>query len=296
MPAHPSAVLGTAVHAIIAKYLREGYFDFVTDERAASIALVALDHAPQPLTAGMLVEQHFVIDDYHGYKDVYLPGTDPWVIDWKTTAGFGWAKDADALAIDIQACIYAYHAMQHCHTNHCHIRWCYLRTKGKPQAMPIDVQLAREQIAPTMRRIADSAQLIALARNVPTLDLPPYIAGCRAFGGCPYRSLCNLTPEEEMGAMMTQSIDDFKAQLMGQLTGQQQPQPQPQPQAAPWAQPQPQPQPQPQAPPQPQTQAAPWAQPQPQTQAAGTSGRTMGASAGASGRTTSAIRLVGRTR
>ncbi len=219
-PSGPSAELGIQVHAVLEAWLRNGT-PINTMTRAGQIVMSGLHLLPAPQTPGMRIEEEFRIEigghRFVGYKDVeFLQRVPPLVEDHKTTKDFRWAKTADDLRENVQACLYAVDAMHRAGANECDLQWTYFRTT-KEGAHPVRLRVTREQITPRLERICRSADemTLLLASGCRAQDVTPNASACEAFGGCEYQQLCNLTPEERIRAIMTQqqAHNDLLARL-----------------------------------------------------------------------------------
>ena len=126
-PASPQQAFGTEMHALAERYLRDGVPIDLTSQ--AGLALMAGSHLlPRPGALDMYVEAHFALDlgghEIHGFKDVELPGL---VIDHKSTSDLAWSPSPEELAINVQACLYAYDNMLTYGGSTCDLRWVYYR-------------------------------------------------------------------------------------------------------------------------------------------------------------------------
>jgi RecB family exonuclease len=237
-PSNQYAVFGLAVHGQIERYLKTGTpFDLTTDEGEAAMA--GIHYLPQPGTEGMTVEGQFVLTGWGhkflGYKDVQvnrivgsgpLPGrapiTDqidpnkgkmiPLVIDHKTTGNFKWAKTADELKKNIQAVVYATHAMVGTGAEACDLRWIYYKRSRPFQAKAVDVRVTRGDLESPLIDIKGLADSMAGIKNsgYRALDLPPNPGACGSYGGCPYVRHCDLSPTEKVFALMSQADLDAR--------------------------------------------------------------------------------------
>lgn len=213
-------------------YLRDGRpFDFtrVTPGYegqpgiSAEIASSGLAHLPEPKWRGLEVQKHFVIQSpsklgfgYQGYLDVWLPyggmpgveGEGPVVADFKTTKSIRkWALKEDGLRVDVQSQLYAVWAILETKSKLITLDWLYLQTEGTRTALPTIVQVTTDEVAEQFKKIeADAKELFAIAKAAPkgegderlnyALTLPPNPEACDNYGGCPFRHICNLSPED----------------------------------------------------------------------------------------------------
>lgn len=215
-PGH-AAELGSAVHGQIEQFLKfRKPLDLLTP--AGQIAATGAHLWPRNVTIEQ-VERPFKISlgavPFRGFVDLDLGAT---IVDHKTTSNFGWAKTPEQLTTDPQAVLYAAHAIEEMGDVPITLRWIYYRTLP-PHRKPAEVREARVTLSilrPTLERIERSGAVMELlaARNVDPLSLPPDVRTCEKYGGCAYRSLCNMTPQEKLEAHMN-NIQDAIAKLAG---------------------------------------------------------------------------------
>lgn len=237
-PGTEASQLGTEVHDELEAYLEQG--KPVGMGLAGQIAMSGLRHLPPPRFPGMSVEAWFHVKIgshrgkrgvgayYRGLKDVEIRkgwrnvGI-PFVSDHKTTKNFMWQKTAQDLTGgvsgvgDTQAGVYAYDTMLKTKASVVDLQWTYMRTTGAPASEPTICQITREQVDRIISELAlTTAEMIRTKDEHPTaVTVVQDPTGCSAFGGCPYQSLCNLTPREKMKALMTQSKKE--ASVLGKL-------------------------------------------------------------------------------
>jgi RecB family exonuclease len=210
-PPHPSAVKGSALHAIAEKYLRDAAQP-ERQEEISALFMEGLPHLPAPRTG--LVEASFSLDldglpfagvmDWFGWSD-HLPGAPHGmiaVLDHKTSKDprrYGMLSKAQHLN-NPQSLIYA-----RVPDRDVLLRWVYYHTSGRPKATAVTVELTRSQIRTGLENI-----VLPLAERVyrirekglrDVLDLSPNPDECDAYGGCPFRARCNLKPSDFLGAM-----------------------------------------------------------------------------------------------
>lgn len=227
LPTRDSAAteLGGAVHKQLERWLRDGTpLDLTTG--AGEIAMSGLHLLPQPKTPGMQIEEWFHLDmmgyRFRGMKDVQILGLPvPLVMDHKTCGDFKWAKTADDLVTNIQAALYAADAMHQTGADACDLQWTYMRTRGARRAEAVRVRVTREQIIPTLNRIAGyAAEMTALLNSgLTAIQIPCNPGACEAFGGCEFKHLCNLSPEERLKAVMSQGTASFLSTLQTRNNG-----------------------------------------------------------------------------
>lgn len=249
VPQAPSAALGSRVHALLELYLGQGIMpDFVVDREAAEVASSGLHLLPQRIE-GMQVERAFRFASkrtgfvYRGFKDLELPpgavmpgltGERPIVLDHKTTSSIDkYAKTPNDLHFDAQAIIYAIDSMTRFERDEVDLAWVYYQTKGARRAHPsfATIEAAHaSRVFDEIERVAEQAA-DALDRKLDVLELAPNPAACNAYGGCPFRHLCNLSPAQAARSRMSNSlIASLRSRVQSQTPP---PAPSPEPEAPP---------------------------------------------------------------
>lgn len=225
-PGNESSRLGGEVHDILEKYLEKGIP--VPPSRAGRIAMSALPHLPPPRFPGMKIEEWFHVKIgsyqgkhgvgayYRGLKDVEIPrgwrNNRPFVSDHKTTKNFMWAKSADDLTGGVsglgnfQAGVYSYATMLDTHRTEVDLQWTYMRTTGPPVSEPTIALINEDQVGRIIEHLETVTEDMIRTRDEheSAATVPQNPKGCNAFGGCPFRSKCNLEPSEIFEAIMNQ--------------------------------------------------------------------------------------------
>jgi len=246
VPAPPNkyAERGLRVHKAAERWLEKGIpVDMDTEE--GKIITPGLKFLPPPGTG--LTEHMFNFATetavYTGLWDLLVLPQKPFdsneipsvsVIDHKTTSDFKWMKKVSDLRTDPQAIIYAVAAgagvFQHYGVNpYIVLNWIYYRANAKkPGArkvtlyvLPDDAREVQQKDTKTvgamswselMEQFADievtAAELLEHRRQGhKAIDLPYNIAGCKAFGGCPYAgNPCRLNFKDVLEGHMKQDI------------------------------------------------------------------------------------------
>lgn len=210
---------------------------------SAEIAATALAYLPSPKTPGLEMQRHFVIPSptringahggvfYQGYIDLYhadsgvFPGFSgfegfgviPGVCDFKSTKDLKWRKKEKDLLIDPQANMYAFRELFEYRKTHgvdapaVDLGWIYMQTQGTRKADRTHVRVYPDHVAAQFEAIDKTGQEVAEARRAGDLgkllplDLPPNPDLCEAYGGCPYRDKCNLSPAQIIDALATKA-------------------------------------------------------------------------------------------
>lgn len=229
-PPHPTAALGSRVHEILELWGREGTAPdlaevFVTldgrKHRPGRIAACGLGEIPRPEEneTEKKIEIDFGWATFVGYIDSYAPGV---VYDYKTTSDFRWAKTEQDLKNDIQAAIYAAYALND--REFVQLHWVYFRTRGAPKTKTVSVSYTKKDLKKNLERIKPIALEILerYKENPSAISLEPNTDQCDAYGGCPYRNNCGLTPTERLKGKMTQQTlrEKMRAKLAAQKAAQ----------------------------------------------------------------------------
>jgi hypothetical protein len=216
-----SQTLGKEVHKVLEDHAKLGT-EIDTTTREGAIAIHALPYLPQQCVA----EGEFKIEGRHkwrGYKDLTSPGA---VWDYKTTSNFKWAKDEEVLRSDAQAMIYAKSEfVAQPDLEEIELNWLYLKTRTPLGAKRVILKVIRQEADEAFQALETLADdIIPILRGAQGLDdeqTRAYILGldynsgeCEKFGGCQFRGLCNLSPEERFRGLMAASTTTLKARLM----------------------------------------------------------------------------------
>jgi hypothetical protein len=238
----PSAALGDAVHKQHERWLTNGTpYDLST--REGTIAMATMHLLPAPGVAR--VEQEVIYDWRAPSGSVYRlggkldghwleqPGPYLVILDHKTTGAIGFRKDTlEKLLAHPQAPIYSTWGFEHGDNGQpvqgslINLRWNYVDVKPKrPLAYPSWHMVDPDQnyramlsvVEPVARRLVERVEQANSERRAgrpfAARHLPMTTSACAAFGGCQFRSRCQLTPSQEFTAHMAQQSNSFLARL-----------------------------------------------------------------------------------
>jgi hypothetical protein len=232
-----ASALGTEVDDTqLQPYLRDDRpLDF--SRPSGYIAAAGLAFLPKPKTMDLEVQKHFVIPSptdarfgFQGYLDLWLPhgGPDapppptpglviPNVRDFKTTGNWKYAKTPKQLETDVQAQLYATWAMWTTGARIVDLDWIYFATKGAYKSRRVHLRVTGDHVAEQFSKINDTAVVMYAARKSVTnpLELKANPSMCEAYGGCPYRDKCNLSPGEVVDAQAAQWARKVETSIMG---------------------------------------------------------------------------------
>lgn len=214
-PQNASAAFGTAVHALLEKYLRDGATpDYSTAH--GYVAASGLEHLPAPNTvrapaAPLSIESRFSFvsprgHTFTGFRDWVEFTIIPTVGDHKTTSDLKWAKSEEELADNTQGVIYAYVTLEETKAPAVNLKWVYYQTRGPRKSHVVRICMTQPEVSSKFDKIDLLATEISdiVKRKVPSKSLPPNPSACEMYGGCPYRHICNLSPQERLSGIMTQ--------------------------------------------------------------------------------------------
>lgn len=205
------AELGTDVQDTqVDPYLRDGrWFDFTRKSGEIAVQLAPL--LPQPKTVA--IRQRFwmpVVPDEYGYMgelDVWHPdsavvpgltGGASLVGDVKTTVDLDWALSDEDLPKDFQAIIYAAHAVLQRNASVIDLVWWYVRTRKPHRVQRSRARMTDVQVMAAFERVDSLGRVVARLKQLgPAPEtMPVNVRTCEAYGGCSYRTICNLSPAQ----------------------------------------------------------------------------------------------------
>lgn len=208
--ASPSAVLGSEVHAQLETYLAGGTLDFTRD--SGYIAASGIEHLPAPIQ--LRLEREFKIEEdglsFIGYIDLETADV---LYDHKSTSSLSWAKTKEDLLYDVQAQVYTRKALIDGKPAPIKLQWTYMQTKGSRKSLPVVCEVSKAHNDAAWEVIKDIGHeieklraegLAAPDKSAYVKSLEPSPGTCEAYGGCPFRGVCNLTVRERTKAFMTQ--------------------------------------------------------------------------------------------
>lgn len=197
----PSLELGNAVHDIAERWLKDGT-PVDTSTEAGAIFAAGVHLLPDPPQGD--VEQWFAFrvggEDFIGKKDLVREGE---VWDHKTTSDLKRATSKD-LRTDTQAGLYAAHELWRQKRDDVELRWVYYRTRKPYKAERVHLRVTRDDVRPTLERAVRVAQTMTQIEElgVRTADLPANATACADFGGCDFKDVCPVPPEQAFAAAM----------------------------------------------------------------------------------------------
>jgi PD-(D/E)XK nuclease superfamily protein len=204
-PGNEDTKLGTEVHAELetAKSV-PGYLPNRLTE-AGAIASEGLPYVSDfTVENGAKPEGAFTFRGRHlwrGFIDLRKPG---YLVDYKTTGDFRWAKTEEELLLDPQAVLYAVYEFLRCpELDVVELMWLYLKKRAPYSAKPVRIRMTREHALRAFAALESYAdEMLATAVAAPgdpalrhryVLTLQPNADHCDAYRGCPHRNRCNLS-------------------------------------------------------------------------------------------------------
>lgn len=198
VPQHPSASLGSQVHASCESFVKgegtdihrlahhhRGLLEELRDDPGTAVEVSFEELLPRPISIKLV-----------GKIDILnLRREPPLVLDWKTLSDQKWAKTEEELASNPQLLTYAKHVTdvlpdaRMVRVGHATIptkvgigRGTYRTTDVTREAV---LAYRHDTFLPIVGQMKETALLEAPA------DVPPTLSACSAFGGCPFRGMCD---------------------------------------------------------------------------------------------------------
>jgi len=199
---------------------------------------------------GHVVNREHIGFGFQGFQDLWLPDSRlmplfpeeldasrcvPMVGDFKTTGDLKWMKTPEKLKTDPQAMLYATEAMFSTGARVVDLVWIYGQTKVARKSKRSWLRVEAAHVAEQYQRLnkialrmwsAKKAADDVLASGGGALEhvlttLPPNPDSCEAFGGCPFRSTCNLSPDQivDAHAAKHEALRGLKENTMANASG-----------------------------------------------------------------------------
>jgi hypothetical protein len=228
--------LGKEMHAWLEHYMRGGTIN--TDTLAGARAFPALRHIPRPEDClEIRIEERGYFDTrrvnasvkpfaFNFFLDLeYQLRSDHrhYVIDYKSTKDFGYAKTVAQLRDDPQGIIYPLSVMHRTGQDRLDATWLYLATPHQDPVKSLPPSVKPVSLTFELRDVERRAEMLLVKagelrnyvrENANPLELRPNTTWCRKFyspikktGGCPYRS--------EIGGPCTHDRPNFGSLLSG---------------------------------------------------------------------------------
>lgn len=213
-PAGEGAISGNRIHKHLERWFKAGVFPSGNDVEARAAVAMAQHLAEQGIQYPQeRVEEPFEIElsgvKWRGVRDlVYQDGDALVVHDHKTTSGLQWAKTKEELKEDVQSVLYARVAFEE--SDVVDLQWCYgTREKNKKKSVQVETtrfNITRDEVEAGMPPIiAAGKRILELYEAKPHPDiLPVNLHICKAFSGCPYWDVCDLSPLQRAQAVIIQ--------------------------------------------------------------------------------------------
>lgn len=210
-PPNQYAERGTAVHKVCEDWILSAKPPDLTT-LYGRIAYPAIKCIPAPRTNGLLPERKvdWTADGvaWNFIKDLEFPGLDTHIWDYKTTSNLMYQKTPDLLVnSDPAGIVYAAHAFELHRAKSVTLEWLYLTASPPHRCLPVIARPAKQHCLERFAWLNSVAKTMIEHRKAGTnwLDLEPGPSYCNAFGGCPHRAACNLSPIDEFRSMLSMS-------------------------------------------------------------------------------------------
>lgn len=218
---HPSAELGTAIHAYLQESVETRYWN--TADPAWPLVAPArkfLQSIPDDAETEGYFELELGPHKFRGYKDVqWLRAGIPCVVDHKSTGSFTHAKEPEDLKRDVQATLYALDAMQRYYQGEpgpVDLVWSYYRTRDAPLTKLTKLRVYHADIEPRINKTLQTANKMQAAIDAGKRagDMTPDWDACHAYGGCPFREHCE---QEEIAKGTGINVNEKRKALLDML-------------------------------------------------------------------------------
>jgi len=222
-PSTPQQAFGTEVHEAV-EFLLNARDVYNGSDRAMSLARLlvqAARDAGYDLSKGKVEQSLEVPSDevpgvtFHGRLDWYSPASfhqDHLIVDWKTRGSLAYAPDAEMLASNPQALLYAWMVT---HETELPVTFCHVNVahRGAPETRVVRVTLDRN--TQTFRDawrglIWDVEDMVKTAAKTVD-DVQANFAACSQYGGCGFAEWCSARPEWPHKEVL--KMDDLQAKL-----------------------------------------------------------------------------------
>jgi PD-(D/E)XK nuclease superfamily protein len=206
-------LFGIDGHGILEKWFKKRHFEWDRDASKAAAELAKLLPTPQEVDPAN-VEQPFGVTlagfRFIGDMDLFMPkgpNGKPRIYDYKFPTSLDWMLTPEAMVDDVQVTLYAAYGLLKTNAPEIEVQWNYSRRTGSPKALPVLNTLNGAAIRPRIEKTLESAREMKEIQEagLTSLDLPFNPCECEAYGGCEFKSLCNLTAEQQMEAVMEQA-------------------------------------------------------------------------------------------
>ena len=239
-PKNKFSAFGIYGHGVVAGWLKNREFNWsppvslehqqlgIEPKKIADVAAAIVKELPPPQDVNpddVEIQQGMVIGgvSFVGAIDLWHRPTRT-IYDHKFVTSFRYCLTPEAMADDVQATLYAAWVMISVpEAPSVRVQWTYGKREGKPESHVVRAELTGRDIQGRVSRTVETGRIIlqVLKARMRALDLPINPSECEAFGGCPYKGNCNLTPKQVMEAIMSQSVarDNLMEKLKARKNG-----------------------------------------------------------------------------
>ncbi len=199
---------GTVLHKRLQVYSNTGDLGDTNDDDF-KIILPAIEHIPPPKTGA--AEPPFTLETEHGPLIGFIDLTDfvddqnrPVNVDYKTTSNLKWALTEEELRSNVQSVLYAVRTLEKYQTDECVNRWIYLqRSADRPKAKKVEVVMNLAEVAKHWDGVLEDFGKMKQLREsgVTAKDVAYNALACDKYGGCPFKSICGLSPMERLRSL-----------------------------------------------------------------------------------------------
>jgi len=214
-PPSKKAAMGTAVHAVLEAYLRDG--TQIPDTPAGRIASVGLDKL-RP-AEDLEIERSITLP-LNDAADMLcridmLGKNEPYVGDHKTTSDLKWIKTRAQVARDIQLMTYAYAGYYETKPDTVTGELIYYVRDGQKVSMSVSAEFSWEDIEENWRLMGEIAREMLPRKTDPTGETcAGNSSACGDYGGCFFQDRCPVSPrnaskiKKELAQSISCAIND----------------------------------------------------------------------------------------
>lgn len=212
-PPNKFAVLGVDTHGHTEQWLKHGVVPHGDKPAELAQALIPLLPPPQyvdPAHVEMNQLYSFTAHDVHFMLvvDLFVPnglGGVPRVYDHKTGSNPDYWLTPETLPGDIQGSLYAAWAMHKTGSPIVDLQWNYVKTKGAMTTRHVVARVDGHMISERLEKSVNTGKRLRMIAQsgARAMDVAYDVAGCSAYGGCPYQDRCNLSPADRVRSMMS---------------------------------------------------------------------------------------------
>ncbi len=221
-PVHPSAALGTALHAVLEDHVQKKPVVMGDPELGRILTHVwDSDLVTRMRAVGASIEQEINVEiggyPLTGRIDAnWVEGSTAFIVDHKTTKDFKWAKSEQEAISDPQTVVYSLWALSQPGIERAVFHYHYIKTSS-PAVPPrlVTVEHTMESLAPFVEAAASLLSEMFAASTLTEHEVERTPEACWAFGGCHFKNVCFASQSATKDPDVTFQTTDFSKKLEG---------------------------------------------------------------------------------